>query len=278
MTRARDFFAEGMPGHVWEKKNLELEQPLLDDAVDGAPECVVRHPDDDEDGLGLGKTEYYRWDLLRWGISQLLAIFTCGISLLVFRWCPVWALVCTHRRSSASRATCVLAEGTDGIATVIPIKPVLEVDAPEGDAPAPGELPSAPPVAAVNAFYEKRGANRVEIPRRFEFRHMLYFETRSTPKPAPQLPESSDATSYPWLSTGERPRLSSDAGDIFPRTLRSHFHSCNPGSPPPPFSYLGARVVPQDTVFSQRRGVGCACLARNVHAIHPVPSETPTAC
>jgi len=215
-----------MPGHAWEK-SLELEQPLLDDAMDGAPECVVRHPDDDEDGLGLGKTEYYQWDLLRWGVSQLLAIFTCGISLLIFRWCPVWALKCTHRRSPPSRATCVLAEGTDGIALVIPILPVFEVDAPEGDAPTPGEppwrhprgksmvslvnthtnatrigwhlweidlrfapglppgeLPSAPPVSAMNvpfSFYEKRGANRVEIPRRFEFRHMLYFETRSTP-------------------------------------------------------------------------------------------------
>ncbi|KAJ1482098.1 hypothetical protein T484DRAFT_1805216 [Baffinella frigidus] len=169
-----------MPGYVWEK-NLELTQPLLDDAMDGAPECVVRHPDDDEDGLGLAKTEYYQWDPLRWALSQLLAIFTLGISLLVFRWCPVWALTCTHRRSTPARATCVLAEGTDGISIVVPILPVLEVDAPEGDAPAPGELPSAPPVPAMTAAfspYEKRGANRVEIPRRFEFRHMLYFETR----------------------------------------------------------------------------------------------------
>lgn len=43
--------------------------------------------------------EYYQWDCFRYWCSMLGAIMTCGFLLLVFRWSPIWALQCTHRKT-----------------------------------------------------------------------------------------------------------------------------------------------------------------------------------
>ena len=123
----------------------ELTHPLLEDELIGAPDCVEPHPDDDEDGLGLDGTEFYEWDALRWALCQLLAMLTCGLSLLIFRWCPVFALRCTHRRCSPSKATTVLSEGTDGQSLVLPILPQQTIDTLEKSSSAPGTRPSAAP-------------------------------------------------------------------------------------------------------------------------------------
>ena len=159
----------------------ELTHPLLEDELIGAPDCVEPHPDDDEDGLGLDGTEFYEWDALRWALCQLLAMLTCGLSLLIFRWCPVFALRCTHRRCSPSKATTVLSEGTDGQSLVLPILPQQTIDTLEKSSSAPGTRPSAAPVPAVEdpfSPYEPGGAHLIDVPRRFSFRHALYFQTK----------------------------------------------------------------------------------------------------
>lgn len=91
--------------------------------------------------------EYYRWDCLRYCISMLGSIFTCGFLLLVFRWSPIWALQCTHRASNRKSASKVVIHSTDGQQTVVPIhKPEI---APGGD---------------------------IVLPRCFYFRNLRYFE------------------------------------------------------------------------------------------------------
>jgi len=66
--------------------------------------------------------EYYRWDAVRYSVSMLGSVVTCGFLLLVFRWAPVLALRWTHRRSGRAGATKVLVYSTDGQYTVEDIR------------------------------------------------------------------------------------------------------------------------------------------------------------
>jgi len=85
------------------------------------PDCV-QDADDDQDGLGIRSLEYYQWDAARYCLSMLGSMVTCGLLLLVFRWVPVLALQCTHRRVHRAAATKVLVHSTDGQCTVVAIR------------------------------------------------------------------------------------------------------------------------------------------------------------
>jgi len=66
--------------------------------------------------------EYYRWDCMRYCMSVLGSICTCGFLLLVFRWAPIWALQCTHRPSHRKAASKAVVHSTDGQLTVVHIQ------------------------------------------------------------------------------------------------------------------------------------------------------------
>jgi cation-transporting ATPase 13A2 len=86
-------------------------QPLLDSHR--LPECA-HDADDDQDGLGIRSLEFYKWDVMRYSLSTLGAILTCGLLLLVFRWAPTLALRWTHRKTHRKAANKVLVCSTDG--------------------------------------------------------------------------------------------------------------------------------------------------------------------
>jgi len=91
--------------------------------------------------------EYYRWDCMRYCMSMLGSICTCGFLLLVFRWTPIWALQCTHRPSHRKAASRAVIRSTDGQLTVVHI-----------------QKPESTP-----------GGDNV-LPRCFYFRNLRYFE------------------------------------------------------------------------------------------------------
>jgi len=93
-------------------------EPLIDSQ--NLPDCV-QDADDDQDGLGIRSVEFYQWDCMRYCLSMMGSVLTCGFLLLVFRWSPILALQWKHRRCHRKVASKVLVHSTDSQYTVVDI-------------------------------------------------------------------------------------------------------------------------------------------------------------